>query len=738
MKKLLVAALLALFSWQALAQSDGKTQWQVTASQKEVKIGDKVDIIFTATIDPAWYLYSSDFDPELGPQVTTFTFTPNNTYKLLGGIKAVGAEKKYDDIFEGDYTYFKKEGTFKQTVEVLAKDFKVQGLAEYQVCSDETGLCIQGEYKFNFSDLSVVGEVNTEETASNDTNDVTEDSTATEETMVAKEDSTAIADADKGTTDTPVEEEDASAKNVNLDKTAPNNASSDLWGFLLLAFGGGLLALLTPCVYPMIPMTVTLFMKGDTKPAEEETPEQARKREQANRRRGFVKAMVYGVSIVAIYGLLGLVVSLSFGIEASNFLSTHWLPNVLFFFIFLFFGASFLGMFDLVLPNSWVNKIDKKADRGGYGGVFFMAFTLVLVSFSCTAPIAGSLILASINGEVIRPVLGMIAFSSAFALPFVIFAMFPTLMKTLPKSGGWLNGVKVFLGFLELALAFKFLSTADLAYHWGILDRDIFVAIWVVIFALLGFYLLGKIQLPHDTKLEKIPVPRLLLATLVFSFVVYLVPGLFGANLKLLAGIVPPQTTHNFDVVQMVAQRLDGNSFGDEEDGIDVQVKYASFLHLPHDLEGFFDYEQGLAYAKKVNKPIFLDFTGHGCANCRKMEEYVWSDPRILEVLREQYVIISLYVDDKTLLPEEEWYTSKTDGEVKKTMGKKNLHLQADKFNAIAQPYYVLMAPNEQKLVATEKGYDADKDKFLAYLEKGVAVYKQKYNLPGQLAANQK
>jgi thiol:disulfide interchange protein DsbD len=704
--------LIGLLPRQANAQLEQHARWEVKAQVSSAKAGEEIDIIFTAIIDKDWYLYSSDFDPDLGPTVTTFEFKKHPSYELVGGIRAINPQKKYDEIFEGDVTFFKKKAEFRQKIKLLKAPLLLEGEIDYQTCSDISGLCTQGNYNIRFSGVEIIAS-NGSDTESKGKEKV-QNTEENKDSQMAK----ALQNDSIATKTIPLEEERALPE-----EQGTANANGGLWAFLGIAFVGGLLALLTPCVYPMIPMTVSLFMKGDKPAPPDESTEDRQARERTNRRKGIMKAMVYGISIITIYGFIGLVASLAFGIEFSNDLSTHWLPNILFFLIFLIFGMSFLGMFELVLPSSFVNRIDRKADQGGYAGVFFMAFTLVLVSFSCTAPIAGSLIFASVQGEVIRPVLGMVAFSSAFALPFVGFALFPTAMKGLPKSGGWLNTVKVFLGFVELALAFKFLSTADLAYHWGLLDRDVFLVFWIVIFALLGFYLLGKIQLPHDSKIEKLSVPRLMVAITVFSFTLYMIPGLFGANLKLLAGIIPPQSTHNFDVPALAAsqgfQAASANTQLASE-----KVKYADFLHLPHRLQGFFDYEQGLAYAKKVNKPIFLDFTGHGCANCRKMEEYVWSDPRILRVLNEEYVIISLYVDDKTPLPEAEWYASKTGG-IKKTLGKKNLHLQADLFESIAQPYYVLMDAQGNRLVKSEMGYDPDKDKFLSFLERGVTTFKQ-------------
>jgi len=381
------------------------------------------------------------------------------------------------------------------------------------------------------------------------------------------------------------------------------------------------------------------------------------------------------------------------------------------------FALAFLGMFELTLPSSLVNKIDAKAEKGGLGGVFFMAFTLVLVSFSCTGPIVGSILISSAGGELVKPVLGMFAFGLAFAIPFTLFAIFPEWMQRLPKSGGWLNSVKVVLGFLELALAFKFLSIADLVYHWGILDRDIFLAIWIVIFSALGLYLLGKIRLPHDSKLDHIGVPRLLLALLTFAFVVHMIPGLWGAPLKILSGYLPPITTQQFKIEGGIAS-------GDTPSTSTEMIKYGDRLKIPHGIQGYFDYEQALAAAKREGKPLLIDFTGHGCVNCRKMEENVWVDPQVLKRLKEDFVMVALYIDERMELPESEWYTSSYDGKVKKTLGKQNADFQITRFNNNAQPYYVILDHNEQ-LLAKPRGYNTDIAAFVEFLDGAKKIFKE-------------
>jgi thiol:disulfide interchange protein DsbD len=472
-------------------------------------------------------------------------------------------------------------------------------------------------------------------------------------------------------------------------------------GFMILAFLGGLAALLTPCVFPMIPMTVTFFT-GRAK----------------SKAHGIKNALVYGLSIIGIYTLAGTLVAATQGPEFANWLSTHWLPNIFFFTAFIFFALAFLGLYEITLPAGLVNKVDAKGDKGGLTGIFFMAFTLVLVSFSCTGPIVGSILIASAGGEILQPILGMFAFSLAFAIPFALFAIFPEWLNSLPKTGGWLNSVKVVLGFLELALAFKFLSIADQVYHWGLLDRDIYIAIWVIIFALLGFYLLGKIRLPHDTPLEKIGVPRLMLAISTFVFVLYMIPGLWGAPLKALSGYLPPMSGHDFNLVKMIRENQESGNSGTLEEA----PKYGDFLHFPHGLEGYFDYEQALAVAKKVNKPLFIDFTGHGCVNCREMEAKVWIEQEVLNRFKDDFVMVALYIDERYELPESEWYTSDYDGKIKKTIGKQNADFQITRFKNNAQPYYVILDHDEQMLVEPI-AYEPNVNRFVEFLDKAKAEF---------------
>jgi thiol:disulfide interchange protein len=506
-------------------------------------------------------------------------------------------------------------------------------------------------------------------------------------------------DSAKEAISTPVAVSDSSETSVSTMNSAEKpEEEKSLLSFFLIALGVGLATCLTPCVYPLIPMTVSFFIK---------------------QKNGVGKAFLYGASIIGIYVLFGTVIAATLGQAAPNFISTHWIPNLLFFTIFIIFGLSFLGLFEIQLPSKFVNNVDAQSDRGGLIGIFFMAFTLALVSFSCTGPFVGTLLGLGASGKFIKPIIGMFGFGLGLASPFVLLALSPELLKKIPKSGGWMNTIKVFFGFLELALALKFFSSVDQTYNWRILDREIFLAIWIAIFTLMGFHLLGKFQMPHDDKVEKLGVPRLMFAIVVFSFVVYLFPGLFGAPLKAMSGLLPPLETQDF-----VISKTSGETSNNQNPDFPKSVKYNSLFKLPHGLQGFFDYKEAVEYAKKVNKPIFIDFTGRQCGNCRKMEASVWPDPEVLKRLREDYVVVALYVDDKTDLPKNEWFTSKDDGLEKTTIGDQNFDFEITKFNANAQPYYCLMNPNDDsKPLIQPRAFDQDVKAFTDFLDAGKAKY---------------
>ncbi len=689
LKKVFIALALTICAFTSTAQILHPAKWSTSASDNQAKIGDELSLIFNATIDKDWYLYSSEFNCEDGPIKTTFNFKQHVSYKLIGKIEPIGAIDKHDDIFECDIKIFKKTAEFRQKIKILSTGLKIEGEYEYQVCTDLTGKCIPFNEEFAFQDIKVTG------------------SKASKNPEPKKEEnnqSALVADTSAIAKQTPIENY-GDRKGPVLDKSILEGESSiheeSFLGYLIFAFVLGLTSLITPCVFPMIPMTVTFFL-----------------RDNQSRKQGIRKAVVFGFSIVLIYTLAGTLFALLLGAEGLNALATHWVPNLFVFIIFIVFALSFLGLFEINAPHRLVNKVDQQAEKGGWIGVFFMASTLVLVSFSCTIPIVGNVVVLAAGGQVIKPVLAMFFYSLAFAIPFTLFAIFPEWIKSLPKSGGWLNSVKVTLGFLELALCLKFLSIADQAYHWGILDREVNIAIWIVIFTLLGIYFLGKLRMSSDSPVEKVTVPRLLLATLTFSFVVYLIPGMWGAPLKSLAGYLPPLYTHDFDLIALT--RNDKANESCEE------PKYSEFLHLPHGLRGYFDYDQALACARKLNKPLFIDFTGHGCTNCREMEATVWSDPQVLERLQKDFVVVALYVDDKTELPEAQWYTSKYDKKLKKTIGKQNADIQITNLENNAQPFYVIVGKDE-KVLAWPYGYNKSIESFVEFLNRGQMKYIELY-----------
>lgn len=651
------------------------------------RVGDEVELVFKATVDKNWYIYSVGFDSECGPIQMSVTLEKHPSFELAGNLRAIGDEPKHDKIFDCDVRIFVGTGEFRQKIKVLTSDLQLTGTYEGQVCSEVEGKCVLFDGDLSYNAIKVVADKNaTSEKANKQPSQETQVVTALPQVKKDSSETGSMAVSAKP-------KEYGENKGPILDPTLieEDTRQSSFLGFFLLSFLAGLAALLTPCVFPMIPMTVSFFTG------------QGRSKSQA---------LIYGLSIVIIYTLIGAALAPLMGPETANHLSTEWLPNLIFFIVFVVFGLSFLGLFEITLPGSLINKVDQQSEKGGLIGIFFMAFTLVLVSFSCTGPLVGSILVSSAGGEFLKPIVGMFAFSLAFAIPFTMFAIFPGWLSSLPKSGGWLNAVKVVLGFIELALAFKFLSIADQAFHWGILDREINIAIWIVIVMLIGLYLMKAFRLPGDTGKDadekRVGIPRLVLAVVAFTFVVYLVPGMWGAPLKALAGYLPPLHTHDFDLIG-----LNRNSNTTE---ICDEPRYSEFLHLPHGLQGYFDYDQALACARQQNKPLFIDFTGHGCTNCREMEAVVWSDPEVLKRLQNDFVIVALYIDDKTELPEDQWYTSSYDNKVKKTIGKQNADLQITNLNNNAQPFYVLLG-NDERVLVPPYGYDKNAESFVRFLE---------------------
>lgn len=682
LKIFLGSIFLMLFAFPTFGQLIKPPKWDIKLSTPELQVGDEAEVILKATIPTNWYIYSNDFDENVGPILTSLSLDGSTGISAVDKLKPINPKKKFDEVWEGDITYFSGTGEFRQKIKITGEKGNIKGTIEYQMCSDITGQCILYEEDFS---------IEVQAKPSSTVSEIVPVLAAPQETEV--ENIEALEDQpveETGIAETGTEASDTTERSfISLDG---EDETSGLISFMFIAFLAGLAALLTPCVFPMIPMTVTFFTgRAKSKIA------------------GIRNAFIYGFSIIAIYTIAGTAVASIQGPEFANWLSTHWVPNVFFFLVFIFFAMAFLGMFELTLPSSFVNKMDEKSDKGGMTGIFFMAFTLVLVSFSCTGPIVGSILISSAGGALLKPILGMFAFSLAFAIPFTLFAIFPGWLNSLPKSGGWLNSVKVVLGFLELALAFKFLSIADQVYHWGLLDRDIYLAIWIVIFALLGLYLLGKLRLAHDSPMDYLGVPRLMAAIATFIFVVYLIPGLWGAPLKALSGYLPPMAGHDFNI-------LENKGLGPSENTLDEIPKHSEFLHLPHGLQGYFDYDQAMAAAKKQGKPLFIDFTGHGCVNCREMEARVWSDPQVMKILKEDFVMVALYIDERYELPESEWYTSEYDGKVKKTIGKQNADFQITRFNNNAQPYYVLLDHNAELLIKP-KAYDSSIPAFVSFLE---------------------
>ncbi len=688
----LLLALLLTASASAQIQKNPVT-WSASVTPAKAAVGDVVTVRITGRINEGWYVYSSALDPTIGPIPTTVKFEPSGGVEKVGKLTDVGTHTKHDDIWGADITYFTGTATLTQKFKILKANPTIKGAVEFSTCSSKDGVCLppaEGPFRVTLTTPAA-----TSATVATAPTALTTAPTST--TVVATAPATASVTSNPATAQTT-----ATAQPTDS-LTTESTGDGSLGSFALAAFLAGLLALLTPCVFPIIPLTVSFF---------------------TNQKGGTWKALLYGASIIGIYVLIGVVVSRFNGPAFANFISTHWLPNLLFFAVFLLFALSFLGLFEITLPSSLVNSADAQSEKGGLAGIFFMAFTLVLVSFSCTGPIVGSLLVASAGGEVVKPIIGMAAFSSAFAIPFTLFAIFPQALKKLPKSGGWLNSVKVFFGFVELALALKFLSIADQVYHWHLLDRDLFLALWIVIFSLLGFYFLGKLRLAHDSETKTVGVPKLLLAIATFAFVVYLIPGMWGAPLKALAGYLPPDTSQEFNLYTHGGQSGRNTTLATTN----RSVKHSELFKLPLELQGFFDYKEALAYAKTVNKPVFIDFTGHGCVNCREMEHRVWDTPEVLSRLQNDYVVLALYVDDKTELPESEWYTSTYDRKQKTSIGAQNADLQITRFNNNAQPHYCLVAPDGTLLLAP-KNYDLNPAHFVEFLDKGKAAFTNNHTL---------
>lgn len=645
MKKFLSFLLISIGIFTSLqAQIYDPIKWSASVE----KVSDSTFyLIATAKLQSGWHLYSQNV-PTGGPIPTTFVYKTNQDFELIDKTIEPNGIEIFDQVFEMQIKYFDREAIFKQLVKIKNTNLTViNGEVEYMVCDDKN--CLPPtihELEFKIKEGAAVAK--------------------TSETIKKSSE-----------TDT---------------------SKRGLWSIFILSFLAGLAALLTPCVFPMIPMTVSFFTK-----------------QSKNKAVGFRNAIIFGISIIAIYVLLGTVVTAIFGADSLNALSTNVWFNLIFFLLLVIFAISFLGAFEIVLPSSWGTTIDAKADRGGIIGILFMALALAIVSFSCTGPIVGTLLVEAASKGGIAPIVGMLGFSLALALPFGLFAAFPGWLNSLPKSGGWLNTVKVTLGFLELALAFKFLSNADLVLqlHW--LEREVFLAIWIAIFGAMAFYLFGKITLPHDTPNGHISVGRFLLGLVTLAFTIYMIPGLWGAPLKLISGFPPPlkYSESPYGVGFSKSTTSDNSNHNGLPDG----AHYG-----PHDILAFVDYEKGMAYAKEVNKPVLIDFTGHACVNCRKMEDYVWSDPQVLTILKNEVVLISLYVDDKRELPLSAQYTSEETGKKIKYIGQKWSDFQLKNYKANAQPFYVLIN-HQEKMLIEPSAYNPDIQTYINWLKDGISKF---------------
>lgn len=604
-----------LFSLGLNAQVIEPIKWSFDHKQN----GNEAELIFTATMDKGWHLYDT-YLPDGGPIATEFVFDDPSLFELVGELhKNPEPVEKFDNIFMLNLRFFSDVAVFTQKIKLKTNQpVTISGHVTFMGCDDE--ICLPpNDAEFSFA-MKGTGE---------------------SEPVVPVSQTTGVA----------------------------GSTGQTLWLFILISFLAGLAAILTPCVFPMIPMTVSFFMRGSQ-----------------NRGKAIRTALFFGLSIVGIFTLLGALFSFGiFGPNAGVILSTHWVPNLLFFVLFFIFALSFFGMFEIVLPSSLVNKTDAKADQGGFAGAFFMALTTVIVSFSCTGPFIGALIIEAVQGGGMRPLLGMFFFGLAFATPFTLLAIFPSAISKLPKSGSWLNAIKVVFAFILLAFGMKFLSNIDQVYGFNIFGRDIYLAIWIVLFSLLGFYFLGKIRFSHDSDVPFVSVGRLLLSIITFTFVIYLYTGLHGAPLSSISSLLPPPSARNISIVSQMGTTASSSI------ALCGPAKYADKLHLPHGLQGYFDYNQGMACAKEQNKPVFLVFKGHACANCKKMENSVWTDPEVLRMLAEDYVVIALYTDDRSTLAESDWVTSALDGRTIKTMGKANLDFQIANYNTNTIPYHVVI-----------------------------------------------
>ena len=640
--------ILILFVSQSLySQILEPISWEFKIDSSDYNSSGSIELNFIPTTELGWYIYSSDNDPESGPR-TEFEFYPNKTYTREGLITPLNVKTKFDEVWDSEVRYLDNQGSFVQKIEPLDNNISISGFISYQVCSEIEKMCIPLEKDFTFYDSY------------------------------------------------PNESISYNQELMNFED------EKSLLSFMLFAFFAGFLAILTPCVFPMIPLTVSYFAN------------------KKNSNRSYFEAVIFGLSIIFIFTFLGIFLSLFMGPQSANEIATSWIPNLIFFVLFLLFGISLIGFFELTIPSNIITSIDKKSQQGGILGIFFMAFTLVLVSFSCTGPLVGSILVQSASGLQIKPILGMLSFSFAFSLPFTLLAIFPQKLQSLPKSGNWMITLRVILGFIAIAFSLKFLSVVDKAYHFNLLNRDIFLLIWFTLFLILSLYLFGLIRFP-DGYLKGKNLKIRFLGLLFSGLSIYLVSGLFGNRMPYLAAYLPPLQETYYDLKSLSRQSFyEDNNVYDKELS---NVKYSEILKLPYNLKGFFDYQEALNYSKKNNKPMLLDFTGHGCVNCRDIESRVWPDDRVRDFLNNKYVLVSLYVDDKTKLSEKNWYVSKYDSKIKKTLGNQNADFQITRFNNNAQPFYVVIDPFSEKIVYKPWGYELDIDSYINHLSNGIKEF---------------
>ena len=643
--KFIVSLFIYLFLVQSsFSQILEPASWEFKIDSSELTSSDNINLIFIPTTELGWYIYSSDNDPDSGPR-TEFVFNANRTYETKGLIEPLNVKTKYDEVWEAEVRYLDNEGYFLQKIIPSEDNVSISGYISYQVCSEIEKMCIPLEEDFAFYNSTV-------------------------------------------------------KVNISYDQSLMEfEKEKSLLSFVLFAFIAGLLAILTPCVFPMIPLTVSYFAN------------------KTHQKKSYFEAIIFGLSIMFIFTFLGVFLSLIMGPSSANEIATSWIPNLIFFSLFIIFGLSLIGFFELTIPSSIITSFDKRSQQGGILGVFFMAFTLVLVSFSCTGPLVGSILVQSASGLQIKPVLGMLSFSLAFAIPFTLLAIFPQKLQSLPKSGNWMIILRVVLGFIAIAFSLKFLSVVDKAYHFNLLSRDMFLIIWCVLFLVLSLYLLGLVKLP-DGYLKNQGYRVRITAIFFLAFSLYLSTGLFGNRLSYFAAYLPPLQTNYFDLKSFSYKPFFEESKNYDEDL--SNVKYSDILKLPYNLKGFFDYNEALNYAKKKNKPILLDFTGHGCVNCRDIESRVWPDGRVRDFLNNKYVLLSLYVDDKTILPENEWYKSTYDSKMKRTIGRQNADFQITRFNNNAQPFYVVIDPFSEGVVYKPWGYELNIENYISHLDNGI------------------